>query len=53
MIQSICKLYARSFTWDSGVSFLPPIKEIVVIQNTVKAKSKRAKRRAKAKARFA
>ena len=53
MINAICKLYVRSFTWDSGVSFLPQIKEIVVIHNTVKSKSKRAKRRAIAKARAA
>ena len=57
MFNAIRKAYVRSFTWDSGVSFLPPIKEIVVIQNTVKntvkPKSKRAKRRAMAKARAA
>lgn len=53
MINAICKLYVRSFTWDSGVSFLTPIKEIVIIKNTVKPKSKRAKRRAIAKARVA
>ena len=53
MFNAIRKAYVRSFTWDSGVSFLRPIKEIVVIQNTVKAKTKRAKRRAKAKSRFA
>ena len=53
MINTICKLYIRSFTWDSGVSFLPPIKEIVVIRNTVKPKSKRAKRRAMAKTKVA
>lgn len=53
MINAIRKAYVRSFTWDTGVSFLTPIKEIVVIHNTVKSKSKRAKRRAKAKARAA
>ena len=53
MINAIRKAYVRSFTWDSGVSFLPQIKEIVVIRNTVKAKGKRAKRRAMAKARAA
>jgi hypothetical protein len=53
MIKSICKLYTRSFTWDSGISFIPEIKEIVVIRNIVKPKSKRAKRRAMAKARVA
>lgn len=53
MINSICKLYVRSFTWDSGVSFLPPIKEIVIIRNVLKPKSKRALRRAKAKVKAA
>ena len=57
MINAIRKAYVRSFTWDTGVSFLPPIKEVVVIRNTVlntvKPKSKRAKRRAMAKARAA
>ena len=57
MFNAIRKAYVRSFTWDSGVSFLPPIKEVVVIENTVKntvkPKSKRAKRRAMAKARAA
>lgn len=51
MLNSIRKLYVRSFTWDSGVSFLPPIKEIVVIRNVVKPKGKRALRRAKGKSR--
>lgn len=50
MLGYIKKQYIRSFTWDSGVSLLPPITEIVVIRNTVKPKSKRAQRRAKAKA---
>jgi hypothetical protein len=53
MINSICKLYTRSFTWDSGISLLPQITRIVVIRNTVKPKSKRAKRRAMAKAKAA
>lgn len=53
MFDAIRKAYVRSFTWDSGVSFLPQIKEIVIIRNTVKPKSKRALRRAKAKARAA
>ena len=51
MINAVCKLYTRSFTWDSGVSFLPQIKGIVVIRNTIlKPKSKRGLRRMKRKA---
>ena len=53
MINAIRKAYVRSFTWDSGVSFLPQIKEIVIIRNVLKPKSKKAKRRAMAKARAA
>ena len=53
MINAIRKAYVRSFTWDSGVSFLPQIKEIVIIRNVIKPKSKRAKRRAMAKAKVA
>ena len=50
MINAIRKAYVRSFTWDSGVSFLPQIKEIVVIRNTIlKPKSKRGLRRMKRK----
>ena len=53
MINAIRKAYVRSFTWDTGVSFLTPIKEIVIIRNVLKPKSKKAKRRAMAKSRAA
>lgn len=51
MFDAIRKAYIRSFTWDSGISLLPEIKEIVIIRNVLKPKSKKAKRRAMAKAR--
>lgn len=54
MFDSIRKVYVRSFTWDTGISALPKIRSIVILNNSIiKPKSKRAKRRAMAKARAA
>jgi len=45
------KVFARSFTWDTGISMLPVIDRPVIMSNVlVKRKTKRGQRRAMAKA---